>query len=99
MSWHQLPDSLKHRLGPGDVTEGHIFSERAAVELGRDPRIGEDGLDLRSEQERAPVPAIVKWLNAETISRSEKHTLAPIPDGKGKHSDRKSVVARQRSPP
>src|ERR1035438_8872747 len=86
MSWHQLPDSLKHRLGPGDVTECHIFRQGAAVEFGRDSAIGEDRLDLGAEQKRAPVPAIVKWLNSETISRRKKHTLAPIPDGKGEHA-------------
>src|SRR5580700_2701843 len=86
MSWHQLADSLEHGFGSGNIAEGQILPERAAVKLGRDSRIGKDGFDLRAEQKRASVPAIIEWLNAEAVSGREKHALAPIPYDKSEHA-------------
>src|ERR1035441_10871341 len=86
MSRHWFSVVGDHRLASGKVTEGQIFRQRATVELGRDSGIGEHGLDLRAEKKHAPVPSVVEGLDAETISRSEKHTLATIPDCKGKHA-------------
>src|SRR5712671_353987 len=86
MSGHKFPDARKHCFRPRDVAESQVFGKRASVELGRNPRIGENRLDLRTKQKRSAIPTVVKRLDAETIASRKQNALAAIPNGESKHT-------------
>src|SRR5687767_8605472 len=60
--------------------------ERGPVELPRDGRVCEQGLDLGGEEERARALPVVERLLAETVARDEETAPARVPHREGEHA-------------
>src|SRR5580698_3183804 len=82
----KLLDAGKHCLRTREIAERKILRQHAVIELCLYPRILEDRLDLGPKQKGTAVEVIVKRLDSKPVARNEQTPLAPVPDGKGKHS-------------
>ncbi len=86
MARHQLANAGKHRLLAAVVAERQILGEKLFIEVRRDLRMLQQGLDFRSEGEQPPVPEVVERLDAQPVARAEEALVRLVPDREGKHS-------------
>jgi hypothetical protein len=83
----QLAHAAIDRPGRRDVAVAQVQRERLAIDLGPEPRMGAQRLQLRTEHERVARPAVIERLLAEPIAGEVHRSLARVPERKGEHAD------------
>ncbi len=73
----EFADATEERARRGRGQEGEVVVERFLVQLGRHRRVGEDGFDLRGEEEAAALVPEVERLDADAVAR-EHESFAPL---------------------
>ena len=79
-------DSLENRVRRRDVTVGEIFADRERLKPARDPRMGQQRLEFRGENQLSIPHAIVERLHSDSVARQEKSLLRAIPDRESEHA-------------
>src|SRR5689334_10056711 len=83
MARRQFADSFEDRSRWEHRPEGKQLVERDHIQFPADRRIGEDGLDLRGEEEGATRHGVKKRNDAEAVARKKKLSIAAVPNGEG----------------
>ena len=96
MGWRELEDVAECGPGRGDVAVSQVLIERRRVELSAtaDPRVLEQGLELRGEHELAIRPRIEQRLLADPIAGQEQESPLLVPDREGEHAAKPPQASR-----
>src|SRR5436309_4107613 len=85
MTGLKLEDVLEHGPGTGYIAQREVEVERSLLQLARNFRVLEEGLDLGCEGEKITALVDVKRLDSQPVAREQEPLLAPVPDCEGKH--------------
>ena len=96
MGRRELEDVPECGPGRGDVAVSQVLIERRRVELSAtaDPRVLEQGLELRGEHELAIRPRIEQRLLADPIAGQEQESPPLVPDREGEHAAKPPQASR-----
>ena len=96
MGRRELEDVAECGPGRGDVAVSQVLIERRRVELSAtaDPRVLEQGLELRGEHELAIRPRIEQRLLADPIAGQEQESPPLVPDREGEHAAKPPQASR-----
>ena len=86
MTGLKLEDPFEQGPGTGNVAQREIKVERLLVDLSRNIGVLEQGFDLGGESKEVTALVDVEGLDPQPVARQQEPLLAPVPDGKGKHS-------------
>ena len=79
-------DISEHGVGGGDELAAQIVVERLTVEFARDVPVGEDGFDLRTEEQLPLVDGVVERLDPDAVAYESEAVARALPDGDGEHA-------------
>src|SRR5688572_32710812 len=82
----QLEDSMQDRPGRRYVVVTQKKRQGVRVDPGGELRIRDQRLELGAEEQRAPGPAVVQGLLADTVARQVQSLVAAIPERDRKHA-------------
>ena len=90
MSRQKLVHIPEKRLRSRNTSECHKVRQLLLKKLLLEIRVSQKRLDLRSKEERSVLVIIVKRLDSEMVSGSEKRLLRPVKDDKSEHPSQAS---------
>ena len=68
------------------MAEGEEVRQAARVNLPRNGGVGEDRLDLRTEDQPPMIVVVIERLLTDPVAREEQAVARLVPDGNGKHA-------------
>ena len=74
-------DLLEEGARTQELLEAHILGQGGEIEVTREGRVGQDGLDLRGEEETAGPVSVVEGIEAEAVVAEEEQAAGTIPEG------------------
>ena len=89
MTGQELPHVAKERPRAGDETERQQEIERLEIEVGGDEATGQDGFQLRAEDEDVADLRVVERLLSEAIADEQRPLTIRVPDGEREHPDQR----------
>lgn len=85
MSRRKLADMTVDAARRRDVLAFQIKCNRLGVNLARDSRMLQQGLQFRTENQGPVVPVVVQRLYADVVARQEQALVFFVPDGEREH--------------
>ncbi|MNR13905.1 hypothetical protein D3C85_1303420 [compost metagenome] len=85
MRRRQLVDALEHRVRLWHILKSQIVQQAVRMDQPIHAVRRKQALNFRAKHKLAVTHMIIKWLNAEVVSRTEQLLFLTIPDDKTEH--------------